>query len=208
MFGIALCNKDQLDFITLLYNDKDKNHAIPSSYDGTYRLVINGWVLNVLTTHSVRFDDRFKEYKHTTIPIGFFVTFTECFEGYQYHASIIHKLPETHLNMGMGTRLILNPVSQDRAAYIRKAVRHVYGNNTTTGTCNIHIDRKFQDSSVISLKNKENKKIIKTHLNVWFGAKTKLFLHLMLHYSLKYISDHLKEDTWVKKFTKVYVKNG
>ena len=75
-------------------------------------------------------------------------------------------------------------------------------------TCNIHIDRKFQDSSVISLQNKENKKIIKTHLNVWFCAKTTLFLHLMLHYSLKYISDHLKEDKCVKKITKVYVKDG
>ena len=160
-YCIILCTIEIFEFLKKLF---ERGEDISCEIDGTYRLTDIGWVVSTIITHDVRYNQSSTNYKHSGLPMGFMVTYTEATEVYTEFIDVIINLPSTHMNKGHGAKLLLSVVGQDRASEIRVASRKVIGDRLITVTCNVHIIRKHKDKSVISIQKKENEKTIVRHL--------------------------------------------
>ena len=136
------------------------------------------------------------------------LTFTECEASYKYSMNTLKQLPNTHFNQGITETLKLNPIGQDRASYIRNAARIVFGPSLISHTCNIHILRKFKDSSVKLVKNRENESKIQRLLSTIIQGPTLSFVKIMVDICLKFVACVLNEPEWAKSFRKIYVNDG
>ena len=132
------------------------------------------------------------------LPCFYFLTCTECHKACVYFLTAFKNLPSTHLKIH-GKTLTAKVIGQDRAGHVRSASQTVFGNNVCSMLCARCTERKFDNRSAGKrLKNNNNKKMIKSHVQSMTNCQTKE-MHSCFGSACKiYWNVTLKEQSWLK----------
>ena len=171
--------------------------------DGAQGLTSDGWVMSSITLLFNRFDQKRQRYVRSPFTPFWCLHFSECHAGYTYFFTVVKNLPKSHFGLKHYFNIVMQ--CQDRADYIQTAVKEVFP-HCISGTCSVHVDRKFNDGTVGKrLQKYENIDVIKENIQFLISCKTKRMMNYHTKLFMNYWMHVLNEKTWAVKFSKYYL---
>jgi hypothetical protein len=176
--------------------------------DGTYKLLLNGWVLIVMATTCLKRDSWIREeyrgneaFHHTCRPMLFILSRTETTVAYQSGFQMLKKA----YSMFFDTSLEVFSCSMDRAVWIMNAVLKEFEGIQHLVNCWAHVKRKATNTTAKArLANKDYMEHIKDMLHQCELAPSLAIFRLLVS---KLTMEMRKngEDVYVDWFEKIYL---
>ena len=178
---------------------------IACDIDGAHGLTKDGWVFTSAAIACIRFDEKRQRYCRGAFTPVWKLHYSECHLGHVYFLHHIKNLPKTHFGMDAEFEIVME--CQDRANHMQTAVKEVFP-NCLSGTCNVHINRKFDDGTVgRRLRLGENVDVIKVHVSFLMLCKTRKMFNYHYRLFFNFWKHVLNEAQWADSFARHYLSD-
>ena len=171
--------------------------------DGTYKLVVGGWALMDLGTHSI-FWKNYK-YTHSFFQLVYMFCFTECFETYEWAFMLFNAIPATLFGIAGGVNVGWGGL--DRSTYIARAYVSVWPLIILL-LCWPHIARKVKEGHFRKkLRSQDNWPTINKHIRWLHDSKSDPQFRWLAVIVLAFWRSKLNEAAFANYFEEQYVNS-